>query len=325
MLKSVSFRRLKWILLAGAVAMLAGCAPKTGLRGHAIVPAPPGTISAYELANRLGMTVADSSPSMTVLRGPTNTVVIYPDPGGQVYINGKAMAKPTGGIITVEGVLYLPEEYESAIRANLHPYTVLPPQPVPAPYYPTPRVRHHGAAGIVVVDPGHGGQDPGATSVRGDREKIIVLDVARSVAERLAQAGVDVRMTREGDQFIDLNDRAAVANRCKADLFVSIHADYSTQNHGASGFTCYVSRAASRSSDAAADTIARRLQATGLEYRGRKEANYRVLVTSCVPAVLVELGFLSNRTDAAMLSDDAHRQRVATAIADGIIDYLQNN
>jgi N-acetylmuramoyl-L-alanine amidase len=80
---------------------------------------------------------------------------------------------------------------------------------------------------------------------------------------------------------------------------------------------------ASGSSIAAADAIARRLQETGVPFRGRKEANYRVLVGSSSPAVLVEVGYVSNAREASDLADPAHRQRLGEAIALGIEDYLQ--
>ncbi len=148
--------------------------------------------------------------------------------------------------------------------------------------------------------------------------------MALIVAERLAQSGVDVRMTREDDRFIDLDERSAMANRLRPNLFVSLHAD-SARNRAATGFTVYVSRLASRPSEAAADAIARRLQAAGVPYRGRKEANYRVLVGTSCPAVLVEMGYLSNAREAAYLANPAYRQQLGEAVANGIVDYLQGS
>jgi N-acetylmuramoyl-L-alanine amidase len=175
---------------------------------------------------------------------------------------------------------------------------------------------------VVVIDAGHGGKDPGATSIHGDKEKGIVLDVARRVAENLIGHGVDAQLTRSDDHFIELEERSALANRLRAELFVSIHAD-SARNRSAQGFTVYVARQSSRPSQDAADAIARRLQAAGAAPRGRREANYRVLVGTTCPAVLVELGYLSNAQEAAMLARPAYRRQLADAIAEAITDYLQ--
>ena len=126
-----------------------------------------------------------------------------------------------------------------------------------------------------------------------------------------------VVLTRSNDRFLELEERADVANRAKADLFVSIHAD-SAANRSAQGFTVYVSRSASASSRYAADAIIRGLCATGLDNRGIRSADYRVLVRTNCPAVLVELGYLSNWADAAKLQNDAFQDRLADAICQGI-------
>ena len=291
---------------------------------NGVLITPPETISTFRLAGSLGMAVTDQSAKMVSMRDEHNTVVIFADPGGQAYVNGKAVAQPAGGVVRADGVLFVPVSFEPAIRAALRrappPAETASPLPSPAPAAP-PRPA---ALGLVVIDPGHGGQDPGATSIYGDQEKHIVLDVALAAAERLAQSGVNVRMTREDDRFVELEARADMANRCRADLFVSIHAD-SARNRGAEGFTVYVPRLATRSSTLAADSIAYRLKVAGVASRGRKEANYRVLVRTVCPAVLVELGYLSNGREAARLASASYRQLVAEAIANGIVDYLQGS
>ena len=144
------------------------------------------------------------------------------------------------------------------------------------------------------------------------------------MAEQLESraAGVDVILTRRSDKFIDLNERAEVANRARADVFVSIHAD-SSPNTRAYGFTVYVARQASRNSLILARAIERRLRDTGVVSRGVRKANYRVLVRTACPAVLVELGYLSNVSEAAKLLQKDYRRNLASAISEGIVDYLQ--
>jgi N-acetylmuramoyl-L-alanine amidase len=277
----------------------------------------------YSLADRLGMIVTDYSSTMVAMRDDRNSVVLFAGPEGRAYVNGRPVPAPVGGVIRADGMLFIPISYESAIREQMRGPVVRPTAAAP---FPTPRPTALPVAarvgGVVLIDPGHGGQDPGAISVRRDREKTIVLDVARVVAERLAQSGVDVRMTRQDDRFIALDDRAALANRLRPNLFVSIHADFA-RNRAATGFTLYVSPLASRTSKAAADALARHLQAAGVPYRGRKEADFRVLVNTTCPAVLVELGYLSNPREAAYLASPAYRQQLGQAIANGIVDYLQ--
>ena len=129
-------------------------------------------------------------------------------------------------------------------------------------------------------------------------------------------------MTRDSDRFIELEDRAAVANRNRADLFVSIHAD-SCQDSSLRGFTMYIARAASWSSNRAASAISRSMARTGLDSRGTRKADYRVLVHIRCPAVLVELGYLSNPSDARPLKNKSFQNRLAQAIANGIVDFLR--
>ncbi|MFW5914839.1 MAG: N-acetylmuramoyl-L-alanine amidase, partial [Planctomycetota bacterium] len=156
--------------------------------------------------------------------------------------------------------------------------------------------------GRVVIDAGHGGKDPGAISPNGLREKDINLAVANEVARLLRRDGMDVIRVRDGDTFVELNERAEIANRNEADLFVSIHADSST-NAGARGYTVYVSRQAPRNAHRAAESVLSSMGRTGMENRGVRTADYRVLVKTRCPAVLVELGFLSNRKEANELAN----------------------
>jgi N-acetylmuramoyl-L-alanine amidase len=310
-------------VVLGGVA-LAGCARTTPFEAsESVLLTPSDTINMYSLASRLGMIVSDYSSTMVAMRDDRNSVVLFSGPEGRAYVNGQAVPAPTGGVVRADGMLFIPVSYEPAIRAQMRGPVARPAAAAP---FPTPRPTAPPVAGrvggLVLIDPGHGGQDPGAISVRRDQEKTIVLDVALVVAERLARSGVDVRMTRQDDRFIELDDRTAMTNRLRPNLFVSLHADYA-RNRAATGFTVYVSRLTSRPSQAAADAIARRLQAAGVPYRGRKEANYRVLVGTSFPAVLVELGYLSNPREAAYLASPAYRQQLGQAVAEGIVDYLQ--
>src|SRR5690606_23511646 len=126
---------------------------------------------------------------------------------------------------------------------------------------------------------------------------------------------------RTTDRFLELDERAGIAQRQKADLFVSIHAD-SAPRKSASGSTIYICRAASSQSQAAARSIQRAMTSAGIECRGIHQANYRVLVAHTRPAVLVECGFLTNVNDSNRLNTQWYRNKIAAAIAAGIADHL---
>ena len=158
--------------------------------------------------------------------------------------------------------------------------------------------------------------------VAGAYEKHITLQVARKVAALLAQQGINVVMTRQDDRFIELEERAEIANRRDTDLFVSIHAD-SAPDRSISGFTLYVARDASRDAYEAARAVSTTMASTGSDTRGIREADYKVLVQTSCPAILIESGYLSNPLDARRLQDNTFQTRLAQAIAAGILNYLQ--
>lgn len=311
-------RTAAFVAITALGMVFAGCAPVGIQDDHGLLLTPPDTISMYKLAGRLDMTVTSHSPTMVSMHDGRNSVVIFAGPEGRLYVNSRHLAGVRGSVARANGMLFVPVGYEPAIRAELRPP---PPRPVPLPA-PEPAAPTALAGRVVVIDPGHGGKDPGATSVRGQEEKAIVLEVAQLITDGLLGRGVDARMTRQDDRFIELEERSALANRLRADLFVSIHAD-AARNRAAYGFTVYVARQPGPASQAAADAIARRLQGAGAPSRGRREANYRVLVGTTCPAVLVELGYLSNAEEAARLAVPAYRRHLADAIAEGIADYLQ--
>ncbi|HAU38579.1 MAG TPA: hypothetical protein DCX07_12790 [Phycisphaerales bacterium] len=307
------------LALTLSAAALAGCEKPGALAsaGGEIVMAPIGTLSVFQLAGRLGMTVDETSCASATLRNESNTVLIFPSPDAQVIVNAKPLA---GGceISSISGILFVPQNLEEQIRSQLREptrRTIAPPDRRIAPD------RRIGKLGRVVIDAGHGGQDGGARSVLRTHEKHINLAIARMVAQRLSARGAEVIMTRDSDTFIELNERAAISNRAGADLFVSVHAD-SSDNAAASGFTVYIPNSPSTAARKAGQAIERRMGLTGAASRGIRTAGFRVLLRTSAPAVLVETGFLSNRYEAAKLGDFGYQQRLADAIADGIVEFL---
>ena len=213
---------------------------------------------------------------------------------------------------------------------------------------------------LVVIDPGHGGRDPGATGVAaGTREKELTLLVARELRDELARRGrVRVALTREGDASLELDRRADIARRLGADLFISLHAD-SANDPQARGATVYSLSDVASDADAArlaaaqgapgasvssvadgsvrtllADLAARDAMTGSADFAvrlldratGRVElrpephrfAAFRVLRRTEAPAVLFEMGYLSNAKDEAMLRDPRTRGRMVAALAQAV-------
>ncbi|NLN28451.1 MAG: hypothetical protein GX161_09550 [Firmicutes bacterium] len=188
------------------------------------------------------------------------------------------------------------------------------------------------AAGrVVVIDPGHGGADPGAVAASGLLEKDVTLAIALHLERLLQGAGVHVVLTRRDDTDLadphaavrktqDLTRRVAVA-RGGADLFVSLHANSSPSPLWSGAQTFYSpGRAPDR-------RLAERIQARlvsllGPNRRRAAAADYYVLRESPVPAALVEVGFLSHPEESARLGSPAYQRRVAEAIYLGILDYF---
>lgn len=172
---------------------------------------------------------------------------------------------------------------------------------------------------VMVIDAGHGGSDPGATA-NGLVEKEVNLDVSLRVERMLKAKGINVLMIRRTDVFYTLDYRAAYGIKNGADAFVSIHANAYTP--GTSGSETFYSASVANDSKQLATFIQNRLyKAMEHNNRGVKEYDYRVLAANPLPAALVELGFLTNDSDAAKLATSTYRERAASAIAEGIEDY----
>lgn len=211
---------------------------------------------------------------------------------------------------------------------------------------------------LVVIDPGHGGRDPGAPGVAsGVREKQLTLQVARELRSRLARGGrVRIALTRDADRTLELDGRSDIARRLGADLFVSLHADSSTEAN-ARGASVYSLSEVASDADAArmaagqgaaaihgapsgsvrallADLAVRDSMNAGADFALRlvgtarrqvalrpephRFAGFRVLRRAEAPAVLVEMGYLSNAEDEAMLLDPRQRARIVAALAQAI-------
>jgi N-acetylmuramoyl-L-alanine amidase len=275
--------------------------------------------------------------------------------GWQDRMTGKFGKHLVGGAIAtaaVAAVALVLAPRSGAAQASL---TVNLPPPVDDRVYGAPEAR---GRPIVVIDPGHGGRDPGATSVSGEvREKQLTLALAQDLRDLLVKRGrVRVAMTREDDRYLTLDERAAVARRLDAAMFVSLHMD-SAPNPLARGATVY------SLSDVASDAEAARLAAAENEGTDGDEGNgsvdgilsdlamrsqmsasadlaaklvnrsagrfelrpnphrfaaFHVLRRAGAPAVLFESGYLSNVDDEALLRSPEQRSKIALALAQAI-------
>jgi N-acetylmuramoyl-L-alanine amidase len=169
----------------------------------------------------------------------------------------------------------------------------------------------------VVVDAGHGGKDSGAYRRSGPPEKMVALDVAQRLERKLRESQLNTVMTRDSDVFIPLNDRVAVENKQKNAVFVSIHFNDSRRRK-TRGFETYYHSGVSVD---LADRIQQKLMSIPNSANGGiHTANFRVLRLANCPAVLVECGYLSNRSEGNQARDWEYRELLADRIAEAIVE-----
>jgi N-acetylmuramoyl-L-alanine amidase len=180
---------------------------------------------------------------------------------------------------------------------------------------PEPSLRAH----VVAIDAGHGGRDVGAIGPTGLQEKDVVLDVALRAREALVRGGVRVVMTRETDVYVDLAERPRLARRQGATVFVSIHANASVRPTAGGAETYYLAPQSQALAQMIQDELAK---IPGLANRGIRTANFLVLRENEIPAVLVEVAYLSNPEEEGRLRTPAFRQQLAEAIVRGVLRFL---
>jgi len=254
------------------------------------------------------------------------------------------------------------------------PLEATPPAPVALPAPKAPNANSNGTFSLarqlglgisrIVIDPGHGGHDPGAKAT-GLTEAEAVLDIAlRLETLLLEQPGTEVVMTRRTNVFVPLEERTAIANREGADLFLSIHANAS-QNRVANGIETYflnfasnpeAEKVAARENSASGgamrnlpdivraialnnkldeskdvarlvqDAMITRVkpQHTTVRNLGVKQAPFVVLIGAQMPSVLTEVSFITNRTELALLKKPSYRQRIAQALYDAVVRYQKS-
>jgi len=334
--------------LGALVLLLCSCAPER-----------TGYVRASELAREFELRVEqDPLVGRVVLVGerPGGVLEVVVSPGlDAALVDGQLQRLPRPSRYE-RGEVLVAEELRRAVRQAL---LVVPRRPV------------GGLVRKVVIDPGHGGKDPGAIGPTGVREKDVNLDVSRRLARMLRERGIKVVLTRTADVFVELEERSRIANREQPDLFLSIHAD-AAPRASAEGATTYVVQEEFQHRDRATVTIADRAalaaqetslnldhvgarpptrtgqlalwqvmlteyrresrllaeavqrslpKETGQSDRGVREAAYSVLKWTYCPSVLVEVGFLSNRTWEVRLGQPEFREQTARAIARAVFEF----
>lgn len=176
----------------------------------------------------------------------------------------------------------------------------------------------------IVVDPGHGGSDPGAVGISGLREKEVTLAVALHLSTLLREAGAEVIMTRSGDQSVSNQQRVDLANQAAADLFISVHANAfpNPESNGTETHYCPVQKSSAAGRDLAHHLQRELVLTLGLRDRGVKTSSFFVLTNTKMPAALVELGFLTNPSEEALLRKPETHVAAAEAIFRAIRAYL---
>lgn len=175
---------------------------------------------------------------------------------------------------------------------------------------------------IIVIDPGHGGSDPGAIS-GGANEKSITLNVSKKVADKLRRAGANVHMTRTGDTYPTLTQRTQFAKSKFAESFISIHANSASAS--ASGTEVWIDtkfNANGAESRLLAQYVQNKIvQKVNMKDRGVKDSAFQVLRQNNIPAILIELGFITNSSDRHKMTSEEYTELFAQAIYEGIVQY----
>ncbi|MEA3485363.1 MAG: N-acetylmuramoyl-L-alanine amidase [Candidatus Aerophobetes bacterium] len=215
----------------------------------------------------------------------------------------------------------------------------------------------------IILDPGHGGEDPGAIGPSGLQEKEVTLSIAKKLFRLIEEKmGLEVYLIRKDDRFISLNQRTEIANQLKGNIFLSIHANAGFDKQAKGVETFYNSRYSYGEGAARVSARENRIaeavdvssevktilwdliqnqyrqesndlshfiqgglfQSTGLEDRGVKSAKFYVLRGVAMPACLIEVGFISNPWEEKELKKDSFRTKIALGIFNGLRDYIQN-
>jgi N-acetylmuramoyl-L-alanine amidase len=189
---------------------------------------------------------------------------------------------------------------------------------------PTTRPPSNGKV-LVMIDPGHGGRDPGAVNADGLREVDVIMPIAKRVSDILARQGIAVKMTRNGDEYVGLDERVAISRDADASLFVSIHANSIDGRPDVNGLELYHYNLGQSFAETVHNATLDYVNKNGFYLGDRRvrSARFLVLRKSSIPAILIETGYLTSEAEAARLRRDDYQRVMAEGIARGIIQYIK--
>ncbi|MES1025276.1 N-acetylmuramoyl-L-alanine amidase [Gloeocapsa sp. BRSZ] len=286
------------------------------------------TIPNAQLASNVrGPSLTSNSPVLRVRlqQADPRTVTIWVQPATGIRIG--ELNQPGQDILALQlsraNSILLPPANAQTPPPEPQPVAVPVPQPTtpPKPATPPPaKPNPPKQRAVVVIDPGHGGKDPGAIGIGGVQEKQVILPISKQIAAILEKEGIKVVMTRDSDYFLDLAPRVAIAERANADIFVSIHANsMGLSRPDINGLETYYFSSGQRLAQVIHRNIVRRVT---VRDRGVRRARFYVLRKSSMPSVLVEVGYMTGREDNPRLRNPAYQTQMAEAIAQGILEYL---
>ena len=179
---------------------------------------------------------------------------------------------------------------------------------------------------LIVIDAGHGDEDPGS-SISNVDEKDLNLQIALKLKSALEEEGYEVMMTRSDDTYLTLTERAEFANEVEADLFISIHQNSNIDDSTVSGIEVYYNESTKTESD---EVLAQFIQTELVETTGARDRGIRaydeLVVTrkTEMPACLVELGYMTNKSELSLLQSDAYQYKLVTGMVNGINQFFES-
>ena len=328
----------------------------------------PGEPIIQRSAGKFSLQFALPAPA-TPFESPADEIEITATTSDDRLTVELASSLPLKEVITLEGPRRIVLDYVRASTSTPDP-APRGEEPPRTPGKETRTAPKRNTKRIVVIDPGHGGKDPGAVA-NGIREKDINLAVSKYLLQRLEKMGYDARLTRSTDVYLTLQERTDLAHEWNADAFVSMHVNALPPGRHATGMEIYLMALptdkdamqlakienaelaegngdAAKAADKRTQTLlnilgnmqqnAKITESTdfaeylfnagkggGIQMRRVAQAPFFVLRGASMPAVLVEMGFLTEKKEARLLAAKAYQERMATAIAAGIEKYLTNN
>lgn len=275
----------------------------------------------YRLTIRSGALASGIQPPRVGVGSPLSRVKFRQDPAGFSILSTPSRGVRVLGVQRLSANSLILKLSRPGVRSSPLP-SQFPSSPSPTTVNPSAPLPRPGRR-IVVIDPGHGGRDPGAIGINGLRETNVVLPISLDVSRILQQQGVTVYLTRTNEREVDLAPRVALAERARANVFVSIHANaISMSRPDVNGLETYYAPGSSAGKRLAQTIHQSILSSIRMGDRGVRGARFYVIRRTSMPAALVETGFLTGAQDNPRLADPNFRRQMAQAIARGILQYL---